>query len=120
MESRQRTVMGDGESRGDRIVDVAIRMAMSGNIPMSTIDGSAEPCVIDCNAEGLFLAFGKERWNASKEDLHSLWRRFEEWTVRPGQSADFAPFLKTSTAGASTEIASSGRRPRCCSLPWGW
>ena len=86
--------MGDGESRGDRIVDVAIRMAMSGNIPMSTSDGSGEPCVIDCNADGLFLAFGKERWNVSKEDLRSLWRRFKEWTVRPDQAADFAPFFE--------------------------
>jgi hypothetical protein len=51
-------------------------------------------CVIDCNADGLFLAFGKERWNVSKEDLRSLWRRFEEWTVRPDQSAHFVPFFE--------------------------
>jgi hypothetical protein len=94
MEARQRKVMSGADEQADRIVDVATRMAMSGNIPTSVVEESKEPTTVDCNTDSFSLVFGSERRNVARDDLHSVWRRFEEWTVRADNAADFAGFFQ--------------------------
>ena len=94
MEARQRKVMSGADEQADRIVDVATRMAMSGNIPTSVVEESEEPTTVDCNTDSFSLVFGSERRNVARDDLHSVWRRFEEWTVRADNAADFAGFFQ--------------------------
>jgi hypothetical protein len=94
MEDRRRKVMSGADEQAERIVDVALRMAMSGNIPTSVVQESEEPTIVDCNTDGFSLVFGSERRNVTRDDLRSVWRRFEEWTVRADKTADFAGFFQ--------------------------
>jgi hypothetical protein len=87
-------VSGGASQSAERIANFALRIAASGNLPQSVTDGSANACAVESNADGLSFVIGAARLDVSASDLKSLWRRFEAWTVRADNAADFAGFFE--------------------------
>lgn len=69
-------------------------MAASGNFPQEVSEDSADAYTVDSNADGLYFVIGNTHWRVGVDDLHTLLRRFEEWTVRADETADFADFFQ--------------------------
>ncbi len=85
---------GGAVQSAERIVAVALRMAASGNLPREVSNDSTDECPVESNADGLSFVIGDTRRHVGVEDLHTLLRRFEEWTVRADKTAGFTDFFQ--------------------------
>jgi hypothetical protein len=85
---------GHTSQSAERIANFALRIAASGNLPQGVTDGSADACAVESNADGLSFVIGTARRDVGASDLRALWRRFEEWTVRADNAAEFAGFFE--------------------------
>jgi hypothetical protein len=87
-------VSGGAVQCAERIVAVALRMAASGNFPQEVSNASADECPVESNADGLSFVIGDTHRRVGVDNLHTLLRRFEEWTVRADKTADFTDFFQ--------------------------
>lgn len=61
---------------------------------MDESDGSECSCVVEAGAGTLSFVIGTVRRTVSAAELHAIWRRFGEWTVRAEGTDDFAGFFQ--------------------------